>query len=76
MAAQVKRILNAAYDRAQSILTMHEAELHTLAQALLDKETLTGKQIMDLMQKYPKAARKAAENVSRAVKEGPPKGIL
>lgn len=73
---QVKRILNAAYDRASTILKTHETELHALAQALLDKETLSGKQIMDLMQKYPSAAKKAAENVTRAIKESPPKGIL
>lgn len=73
---EVKRILNSAYDRAQKILKSHEAELHTLAKELLDKETLTGKQIMDLLHSYPAAAKKAAENVSQAIKEGPSKSIF
>lgn len=72
----MKRILNQAYDRASTILKTHEEELHALAQALLDKETLTGKQIKELLHKYPGAAKAAAENVTRAIKEGPPKGIL
>ena len=75
-AAQVKRLLNAAYERAQGILTSHESELHALAQELLDKETLTGKQIKDLLATYPAAAKQAAENVARAIKEGPSKTIF
>ena len=70
---QVKKILNSAYERAQNVLRTHEAELHTLAKELLDKETLTGHQIKDLLQKYPAAAKQAAENVVKTVKEGPPK---
>jgi len=70
---EVKKILNLAYERAQGIVRTHEAELHTLAKELLDKETLTGQQIKELLQKYPVAAKQAAENVVKAVKEGPPK---
>ena len=73
---QVKKILNSAYERAQGIIRKHEDELHTLAKELLDKETLTGKQIKDLLASYPAAARQAAENMTRAIKEGPPKGII
>lgn len=73
---QVKKILNSAYDRAKGIIGKHEEELHTLAKELLDKETLTGKQIKDLLASYPAAARQAAENMTRAIKEGPPKGII
>ena len=73
---QVKRILNLAYGRAQNILRKHEAELHTLAQALVDKETLTGAQIRDLLKTYPQAAKKASENVQLALKEGVPKSTI
>lgn len=69
----MKTILNSAYERAQGIIRSHEAELHTLAKELLDKETLTGNQIKELLQKYPAAAKQAAENVVKAVKEGPPR---
>ena len=61
---------------AQGILRKHEPELHTLAKALLDKETLTGTQIRDLLKAYPQAAKKATENVQLAIKEGAPKGTL
>ena len=42
--AQVKKLVDSAYERASGILRRNEAELHTLAQALLDKETLSGTQ--------------------------------
>ncbi len=38
-----------AYERARAILTSHESELHTLAGALLEKETLSGEQIRAVM---------------------------
>lgn len=41
--------MDAAHERAQNILKQHEKDLHSLANELLDKETLTGKQIMELM---------------------------
>lgn len=73
---QVKRILNAAYDRARGIVKLHEQELHTLARELLEKETLTGKQIKDLLASYPAAARQAADNMGRVIKEGSSRGNL
>ena len=42
-------MLEAAHGRAKNILKQHEKELHQLATELLDKETLSGKQIMELM---------------------------
>ena len=50
--AQVKKLVDSAYERASGILRRNEAELHTLAQALLDKETLSGTQA-----RRPAAAR-------------------
>jgi len=37
-----------AYERARAILTQHQDKLHTLAQQLLDKETLSGDEIIAL----------------------------
>ena len=48
-AVQVRKLLEAAHGRARKVLKQHEGELHQLARELLDKETLSGKQIMDLM---------------------------
>lgn len=46
---QVKNLLSAAYSRAKQVLRQHEKELHALAQELIDKETLTGQQIQELL---------------------------
>jgi hypothetical protein len=35
--------------RAKRILQQHESELHSLAKELLDKETLTGEQIKEMI---------------------------
>lgn len=40
--AEVKKLVTAAHERAQSVLRAHERELHALATELLEKETLTG----------------------------------
>jgi len=48
---EVKSLVNGAYERAKNILTTHEKELHALANALLENETLTGQQIKDLFEK-------------------------
>lgn len=38
---QVKRLLGESYDRVRALLARHAAELHAIAGALLEKETLT-----------------------------------
>merc|ERR1712182_175404 len=51
---EVKAILNAAYLRAQAILTTHEKELHDLARELLERETLSGPEIRKLLKLEPR----------------------
>jgi len=47
--AEVKKIVDAGYQRAKKILTEKLDDLHKLAKALLIYETLSGKEIKDLI---------------------------
>jgi ATP-dependent metalloprotease len=43
--AEVKKIVDESYERAKATVEAHKDKLHLLAQELIDKETLTGKQV-------------------------------
>lgn len=49
MHVQVKALLSSAYERAKKLLKTHEADLHALAKELLEKETLSGHDITELL---------------------------
>ncbi|WOE75098.1 ATP-dependent zinc metalloprotease FtsH [Alterisphingorhabdus coralli] len=42
---EIRRIIDAGYDKAKQVLTDNEDQLHALAKALLEYETLTGDEI-------------------------------
>jgi len=46
---EIRRIVDESYERATTCLNENRAELETLAQALLEYETLTGEEIKTLM---------------------------
>jgi ATP-dependent metalloprotease len=46
---EVKRLVSRAYENAKRVLTQHDKDLHTLANALLENETMSGTQIKDLL---------------------------
>ncbi|KAI3875628.1 hypothetical protein MKX03_026031 [Papaver bracteatum] len=47
---EVRQLLDRAYNNAKTILATHSNQLHILADALLEKETLTGPQINALLE--------------------------
>lgn len=51
--AEVRRIIDEAYDKARKILNDNMDELHKLAQGLLEYETLSGDEIKDLLDGKP-----------------------
>jgi cell division protease FtsH len=46
---EVRRIIKECYERARTILTEHIGDLHTVAKALLERETLDGDEIRILL---------------------------
>ncbi|KAH7430830.1 hypothetical protein KP509_08G016800 [Ceratopteris richardii] len=63
--SEVKKLLDEAYEDAKQTLITHIEELHALAQALLEHETLTGAQIKDLIAKV-KASKTVTPVVSQS----------
>mmetsp|Transcript_12806 Transcript_12806/g.38653 ORF Transcript_12806/g.38653 Transcript_12806/m.38653 type:complete len:698 (-) Transcript_12806:2204-4297(-) len=59
---EVKALLNAAYERASNVLRNHEHELHALAGELLEKESLTGAEIKELITKLNEKGNQGGES--------------
>ena len=59
--AEVKKIVDAGYQRAKKILTEKIEDLHKLAKALLQYETLNGDEIRDLILKNIQPNRSSEE---------------
>jgi cell division protease FtsH len=51
--SEIKSIIDAAYGKAKTILTVHLDELHAIARALLEFETLSGEEIRGIMRGDP-----------------------
>jgi cell division protease FtsH len=51
--AEVKRLTQAGFDEARRIITTRIEDLHTLAKAMLEYETLTGAEITDVLKGIP-----------------------
>jgi len=60
---EVKKLLQQCYDRAKELLNNNRDLLDQLAAYLLEKESITGKQFMEIFrEKYPDAAEDDKEN--------------
>jgi len=49
--SEIRKIVETGYDRAKGLLTEHEEQLHLLANAMLEYETLSGDEIKTLLDK-------------------------
>lgn len=47
---EIREMVSQSYERVKRLIRGHEKELHALASALLDRETLTGKEIASIIQ--------------------------
>lgn len=54
---EVKRLTNSAYERAKELLKKHSKEHRLLAETLLEYETLTGDEVLELIRKGIKPKR-------------------
>lgn len=62
--AEVVRLLKEAYERVKALLKKHEADLHALANALLEHETLTSKQIHQILSPFQQTDETTPEAAS------------
>jgi len=68
--AEIKRLVQGGHDEARRILTERLEDLHTMAKALLEYETLTGEEIMNVLKGIlpkrdePEEQRPAGPNVA------------
>lgn len=62
--AEVVRLLKEAYERVKGLLKKHEADLHALAKALLENETLTSTQIHQVLSPFQQTDETTAEAAS------------
>ncbi len=49
---EVKRILKEAYDKAREIIETHQEVIHKIAEFLISKETITGKEFMEIFKSF------------------------
>ncbi len=65
--AEVKRIVTAAYDRANKVITDNTKAMHRLARTLLEKEVLDGDEVLQIL------AEESGLDLAKLRKTGPPK---
>ena len=62
---EVLEILSASYERAKKILTKYRKALESLAKTLLEKETIDGDCVLQVMQEYEPKAKKSTVKTNK-----------
>lgn len=60
--SEVKRLINESYEKAKSILLENKEKLHLIAKYLLKKETISGQELKDLLNKDIEDLKDLVEN--------------
>ena len=68
---EVKQILKAAYLRSKNIIAQHQEVMHEIAGYLIEKETITGKEFMEIFERYEQKDEELEEAFNRNQAEGP-----
>ena len=61
---EVIKIVREQHQKAYNILKEHEDKLHEIAKFLLEKETITGEEFMEIFQGDPESRQSASQNIS------------
>ena len=59
---EVMKIINEAYEKAKALLLGNRAALDKISQFLLEKETITGKEFMDILKQVQEEEKEDSEN--------------
>ncbi len=59
---EVMKIINEAYEKAKALLLGNRAALDKISQFLLEKETITGKEFMDILREVQEEEKEDTEN--------------
>ena len=59
---EVINLVKQAYDKATAILREHMQQLNTISRWLLEKETMTGEEFMELLNQQPKVLPAGTNN--------------
>ena len=71
--AEIRRILDEQYNRARTLIEEHKTEMHRMAKALLDWETIDGEQIDEILAGKEPHPPKAPETGSARPKAAEPR---
>ncbi|XP_022001743.1 ATP-dependent zinc metalloprotease FTSH 4, mitochondrial isoform X1 [Helianthus annuus] len=73
---EVRELLERAYNNAKNILTTHSNEHHALANALLEHETLSGKQIKEMLAKLKSEPNQQQQHLAQVKSQSTPNAAV